>query len=113
MMGIVRAWNRYWFAPAPLFNLAVSRILIVATQIAFVWFLDPRQEYVDLSALPAAMYDPLPILHFLVAPVGWMFRPSLETTEVIRWIVLATGVTSFLGLFTNISLVVLPGVTSS
>lgn len=105
MMAVVHAWNRYWFRPAPLFNLAVARIIIVGTQIAIVFIADPRHEWVELAALPDSMYDPLPIFHLLVSPLGWLFRPSLEITEVIRWIVLATGLTSMIGLFTNFSLV--------
>lgn len=103
MTKIARAWNQYWFRPAPLFDLAVARIIIVGTQLAIVWIAGP---YVEHAALPDAMYDPIPILHILVAPLGWMFRPSLEMTEVIRWAVFAAGVTSIIGLYTNFSLLV-------
>ena len=33
-----RSWAEYWFKPAPLFDLAVCRIIMVATQLALVLF---------------------------------------------------------------------------
>ena len=34
--GLSQVWTTYWFRPAPLFNLAVCRIFIVAFQLFYL-----------------------------------------------------------------------------
>lgn len=101
MRRLVRAWLDYWFRDAPLLNLAVCRIVIVATQLRILFPLNYESE----AALPAAMYDPLPVLHLMLAPVGWDYRPSLTVIEAIHNLTLAAGALALVGLFTNVGLV--------
>jgi hypothetical protein len=107
MRRAVNAWTRYWFAPAPVFDLAMTRVVVVGIQL---YVLLPAAgslgSYRALSALPDGMYDPLPILHLMVAPFGWMFRPDYDVLQAVYWIVLVTGATSLIGLLTNASLFV-------
>ena len=104
MKRLGQAWMRYWFTPASLFNLAVARVLIVATELYHLPS-DPREKFQGLDALPTALYDPLPVLHVLVAPLGWTYRPGVEMLEAIYWIVVVSGVAALIGLLTNVSLV--------
>lgn len=102
-----RGWTRYWFAPAPVVDLAVARIVIVGVQL---YILFPAQAALGRlradSVLPGELYDPLPILHLLVAPLGWTYRPGFEVLELVYWVAVGTGVTALIGLFTNLSLLV-------
>lgn len=100
--------RRYWFRRAPYFNLACCRIAIVGYQLAFrflTW--NHRSEFPKLVSLPDSVYDPLPILHALVFPWGWNFRPGMETLEWWFGVTLIAGVAALVGLATNLSLVVL------
>lgn len=101
MRRLVRAWLDYWFRDAPLLNLAVCRIVIVATQLKILF----SSSYASAAALPAAMYDPLPVLHLMLAPVGWDYRPSLAVIEAIHNLTLGAGVLALVGLLTNVGLV--------
>ena len=105
MSRVAQAWTRYWFAPAPLFDLGVARVVIVATQLLGLLVLtNHHSTLLSLAALPDELYDPLPALHLLVAPLDWRYRPGFEALETIHWITVACGVTALLGLFTNFSL---------
>jgi hypothetical protein len=105
MSRIAQAWTRYWFTPAPLFDLAVARVAIVGTQL-FGLLVMTNHHWVlsGLAGLPDELYDPLPVLHLMVAPLDWRYRPGFEVLETIHWLTVACGVTSLLGLFTNVSL---------
>lgn len=105
MRRLVRAWNRYWFAPAPLLDLAVARIAIVGFQLWYVARPAYRANVLARTSLPDSLYDPLPLVHVLVAPAGWSFRPGAELLEVVLWITIAAGVLSLIGLLTNLALV--------
>lgn len=101
MRRVIRAWRGYWFRDAPLFDLAVCRIVIVATQLKIL----VSSSYDSQAAMPDALYDPLPVLHLMLAPVGWDFRPSLVMVEGLHDLTLAAGVLALVGLFTNLGLV--------
>jgi len=104
---LVAAWTRYWFRPTPTLDLAGARIVIVG--MALYLLLPPEGDLGrlrDLSLLPDQLYDPLPVLHLLVAPIGWTYRPGFEVLEAVYWVAVAGGVTALIGLFTNVSLLV-------
>ncbi|MBT8488753.1 MAG: hypothetical protein KJO65_08030 [Gemmatimonadetes bacterium] len=98
-------WTGYWFKPTALLDLAATRVIIVVVQL---YTLLPAsadlRKLREHSALPDELYDPLPILHLMVAPIGWTYRPGFEVLEVVYWLTLAMGVTAMLGLLTNVSL---------
>lgn len=101
MKRLLAAWKGYWFSDTPLVNLAVSRILIVAIQLR--WLVQQTYEY--SASQPASLYDPLPILHVLLLPVGWNFQPDLAFLETIHYVTVGAGLLALVGLFTNLGLV--------
>jgi predicted DCC family thiol-disulfide oxidoreductase YuxK/uncharacterized membrane protein YphA (DoxX/SURF4 family) len=106
-MALLKRWNAYWFRPAPLVNLAICRIVVVASQLFLLVFsgYDPGR-FVQLSALPDTLYHPLPVLRLLILPFGWSYRPALEIIFVTHWITVAAGVLALIGLWTNLALLV-------
>ena len=105
MKSLLNAWRRYWFAESPLLDLAIIRVIVVTLQL---WLLLPVEPYVselaELAALPPELYDPLPLLHVLVAPVDWHFRPSFVLLMSVYAATLVSGVFALVGLFTRGSL---------
>lgn len=99
-------WNRYWFAPAPYFDLAVVRLLAVALQLVILLVLfHPLPEATRLAAAPASLYDPILIFNLMNLPFGWGYRPDYEVLQLAYYLALAAGVLSLVGLLTNASLV--------
>ena len=99
-------WNNYWFKPAPLFNLAICRILIIGYQTFYLFnnhILDRLKEF---SSLPDFLYNPLPILQFFFFPFGWDYRPPFLLLASIFGLTIVTGIMGTIGLFTNPSLIV-------
>ena len=106
-MALLRRWNAYWFRPAPLVNLAICRIVVVASQLFLLVFTGYNSNrFVQLAALPDSLYRPLPVLRPLLWPFGWSYRPSFETIFVTHWITVAAGVLALIGLRTNSALFV-------
>ena len=104
MMKLVKFWENYWFRPAPLIDLAVCRIIIVGYQLFYLIKMNYVYKMKTLSSLPDSLYDALPLLHLLVMPFGWSYRPPFEGLEIVFYLTLAVGVLSFVGLWTNLSL---------
>lgn len=100
-------WNRYWFSPSPLVNLAACRIFVVGYQLQHLVRLDHGEVLARQASLPDFMYDPLPVLHALIWPFGWTYRPGLEVLEAVYWVAVAAAALAVVGLFTRVSLVVL------
>ena len=101
----VEAWTDYWFKPKPVFDLAVTRVIVVTAQLYLL--LPPSDQLATLrehSVLPDSLYDPLPVLHLMVAPIGWTYRPGFEVLETVYWLTLVAGVMGLLGLLTNASM---------
>lgn len=105
MIRIFRAWENYWFRPAPLLDLGVCRILIVGFQLVFLQLMFPPYFNRELDALPKDLYDPIPVLHLFVWIFGWNARPSAELNEVIRWVTSGFGVLALVGFLTRPSLI--------
>lgn len=104
--SLAATWRRYWFAPAPLLDLAFARIAIVGFQLWFVARPSYRITVLARTGLPDSLYDPLPLVHALVWPVGWNYRPGEGTLELVLAMTIAAGVLALVGLFTNLALAV-------
>ena len=102
-----RSWSEYWFKPAPVFDLAACRIIIVATQLALVLFYvnyaTDRLEY--YAALDQNLFLPIPTLRVLLLPFGLDFRPDFNTLLMLKYIAIASGFLALVGFLTNISLI--------
>lgn len=105
MKQLAAAWRRYWFAPAPLLDLAFARIAIVGFQLWFVARPGYGATLRARTALPDSLYDPIPLLHLFVVPAGWTFRPGEGMLEFVLLVTIAAGVLALIGLFTNTALV--------
>lgn len=100
-------WRQYWFAPAPLINLAMVRIAAVFTQlfVLFVFFDVPlRME--QMGSLPQEYYEPLPSFLMLHVPMAWSTQPDLALALAIWYVAGLAGVLALVGLFTNASMLV-------
>jgi len=75
---IVTAWRRYWFTPASLTDLGVSRIVLVA----IILYLNGPGRYVRVAVVDPALWSPVPLLQVLgigqpsVTAIQWMSLAS-------------------------------------
>lgn len=92
-------WNKYWFQSAPVFNLAVCRIIIVGYQLYL--FSSGYQHYIEAATLPGFLYDPLPIVELFISPFGAAYRPTEAVLIVVYWVTFGGGIAAWLGLFTK------------
>jgi hypothetical protein len=100
-------WQRYWFAPAPCFDLAIIRVIAVATQLfLMVVFFSQLGILEQRAALPADIWNPLPIFRVLNLPWGWGFRPQFEVLQIVYYISLIAGVLALIGFLTNATMAV-------
>lgn len=103
----MQRWHDYWFSPWPCLDLAVTRIVMVGTQLFWITvFTDMHQLLVKRAALDDGLWQPLPIMNLLNLPFGWGLRPGVEVIEIMFAVSLLAGVFSLIGLLTNASLVV-------
>lgn len=104
MRRLAAAWRRYWFSPTPLLDIAFARIAIVGFQLWAIgrpWY---RAQLQARTLLPDSLYDPLPILHLIVLPFGWTYRPGAVALDAALYATIAMGVLAFVGLWTRYSL---------
>lgn len=97
-------WNKYWFAPAPVLDLAVVRIVVVGAQILLLLFYSSFGRLEQFAGLDDAMYHPIPVFRIVTIFFGFDFRPDLPFLLVVYWSAVLTGFMALLGIFTNISL---------
>jgi len=100
----VSMWRNYWFTPSYYLDLAIVRIVAVAT--ALVMLLYSRQWHVGFAATSDDYWQPLVILNVFHAPFGWGFRPPLEFVEAAYFTAVIAGALSLLGILTNLSLLI-------
>jgi len=105
-----RPWERFWFTPAPVLDLAVARWLVVGVQQVVLLrphtllTLPPYTRFEEKLALPAERFDPAWIFRLLTWPLGSDYRPELAHLEGVYAATIAVGFGALLGLFTRTSL---------
>ncbi len=99
-------WSGYWFNPAPFFDLAVCRILIVGFQLIRFVTNNFWGHLVEYSNLPNFLYEPLPVLQLFLLPFGADYRPPLLFTGSVFGLTIAAGILGLFGLLTNFSLII-------
>ncbi|WP_447968820.1 DCC1-like thiol-disulfide oxidoreductase family protein [Nitrospira sp. M1] len=109
-MSIWAVWKTYWFTPASLFNLACCRVLLVGLELCLTV---GREFYTKLMftaenapVLAQTRYSPSLVYKLLTLPFDQPCLPSEFALTVIFVTTCIAGVAAFLGLFTNLSLVV-------
>lgn len=103
---IARNWSYYFFKPAPFFDLAVCRIIIISFQIFHML----RNNYIDkifrFSLLPDYLYHPLPVLRILLFPFEDTFYPGLGELLISMGVIFISGILALLGIKTNLTLII-------
>jgi hypothetical protein len=100
----VDRWNAFWFPVSTTRNLAIFRIILVATQL--FWFFPPLQEHIALLRKNADFIEPQVFINAITAvvPREVLFTPS-GFTALYR-VTIAAGVLALVGLFTRTSIFV-------
>jgi len=101
----LRAWDNFWFKPAPLADIAFFRMVTAGGQLflyLFVWRPVGR-EFVAVSEIPH-FYDPLAAVKLFLLPMGGAWLPTLVSVTVLYWITVGFLAFAAIGLFTNVSL---------
>lgn len=106
-MSLTKSWNKFWFSPAPYFDLAFLRILFTSLQV-FVLLNHSFDKIQYTLTLPPETYLPLPAVKVLLLPfgLGWGAMPDAALMHGVYLATLLTGFLSLVGLLTNISLFV-------
>ena len=102
-MSVRSGWERWWFQDAPYFDLAVLRVGAVGLQ-CFLLLSKIFGEMIYVVGLPTDLYAPLPLMRIFMLPWGWGARPEAQAMMVIFWVTMASGLTSFVGFRTTLSL---------
>ena len=103
-MSVRERFDRYWFEPARVRDLAWLRIAIVFVLLADAMWPGTLTQQLRLTRLPAEWFDPIPPLKVLMLPFGWGARPGAAAI-VVAWIVCgAAGVHALIGARTRLSL---------
>ncbi len=97
-------WNAYWFPTTSTVNLAVCRIVAVATQL--FWFPPSLDEHLNLLRKNSEFIEPQLLTRAISAmvPRDVFFTPSVFT--VLYWITAVAGLAALVGLFTRTSMFV-------
>ncbi len=98
-------WNNYWFHPAPSFNLAICRIIIIGVQLGYLLVEDYAPNVMSQTAIPGRTYSPLPVFQLLNAPFPWHAPPSAFLIAVLL-ATFVSGALSVVGFKTNFNLLV-------
>jgi uncharacterized membrane protein YphA (DoxX/SURF4 family) len=120
LRAFARSWNDTWFTPAPLYDLAMCRIVMLSVRM-FFWYpyalyMIPRHE----SSAPGILYDPPIVLRLFTLPLGyesvatrgleallhgpWAYRPSDALYQGVLVLGSITGTTALVGFWTRTSL---------
>jgi predicted DCC family thiol-disulfide oxidoreductase YuxK len=118
MRGWLRKVYDHWFAPAPLEDLALVRIVLVAMQLSLLLIpffsvqvgacpgCDPEYQ-AWLTVIDDREFAPLPALKVLLWPFGWGVRPEPMLLQAVWLATVTAGVLALVGLYTRPSLLVL------
>lgn len=96
-------WDDYWFYPAPLFNLAICRIAIVAFQVGYLIFRDNMSQMASRATVPSVEFTPLPVFQALNVVFPWDL-PPLAFMQIVFVVALLSGVLSLVGFKTRFAL---------
>jgi uncharacterized membrane protein YphA (DoxX/SURF4 family) len=98
-------WDRYWFTPAPTVNLAMARILAVASQL--FWVFPSLDEQLSRLQANSRFIHPQMLIRIVatVFPRDTWFTPG--TITAIWWLTVAAGVLALVGLWTRPALLAL------
>ena len=99
----LQVWNNYWFYPAPLFNLAMCRVIIVTFQLGYLFARNYWGKMLTRASLPAVNYQPLPAFKILNYLLPWEAPPTFFLIVVFIATV-ASGILSIIGWRTKINL---------
>jgi predicted DCC family thiol-disulfide oxidoreductase YuxK len=109
-MSLWKWWLGYWFRPSRLFNLAICRLALVGAQMFLLHWFGTLDYAINLAKQAStggeSLFFPLLVYQLLTLPFGDNFIPSIEGFQAIYYLTLFAGTCSFLGLWTNPSLVV-------
>ena len=100
----MRAWQRYWFEPTPYLDLAIVRIIAVATTLIVLLY--TRNWHLQQALISDEYWDPILILNLIHLPFGWDFQPPVEVVEAVYFTAVIAGALSLLGVATNVSLLI-------
>lgn len=106
-LALLSAWQRRFFAPAPLLDLGVVRVLVVALQLVvmlfpYALFTFPVWGRLELlAALPDSKWEPLPIVRALLLPCFGGERPPLAALLWLQRATIAAGFFAMIGLATR------------
>ena len=89
---ITAAWQRYWFAPASLTDLGVSRIALVA----IILYLNGTSRYLRVATVDPALWKPVALLEVL-----GIAQPSVAVVQWMTWVSDALLVAAGLGVATR------------
>ncbi|MFK8185094.1 MAG: HTTM domain-containing protein [Phormidesmis sp.] len=103
LKGTFKAWDSYWFHPAPLLNLAICRIIVIGFQLYHLLSNAYGKRILVEGHLPGRVFEPLPVFQMLNWPFPWNAPPSLFLSAVFIAMI-ASGVSSLCGFKTRLSL---------
>ncbi|MGD1804890.1 hypothetical protein ACP6PL_05545 [Dapis sp. BLCC M126] len=102
-----RIWDSYWFQPAPILNLAICRIIIIAFQLYHIIVQnDFLGTILERATRPGAKYNPTLVVKLLSLPFGLNTAPPDWFLTSIFWLSIIAGFFSLFGFKTNFSLIV-------
>ena len=104
--NIIDWWTGYWFAPAPVLDLSIVRIVIVGAQLLLLLFYGSYdiERFEEFSELEHALYHPIPAFRIATIFFGLDFRPDFTFLLIIYWSTVLVGFMALVGIFTNISM---------
>ncbi|MGL4503055.1 MAG: DCC1-like thiol-disulfide oxidoreductase family protein [Planktothrix sp.] len=105
-LQLSKVWNAYWFRPAPLFDLALCRIIIVGFQVGFIIFTDYYHRILELGDISGLAYNPWYIVSLFSFLWGAQQIPPDWFLFLIFCLTFICGITSLIGFKTNLSLMV-------
>jgi hypothetical protein len=102
--ALAQAWDRYWFRPGSLKDLALMRVVLVAFQLAWMALANFESRLDARAAVDSTTADPPFILTCVSWPLG---GPGAIDSATVGYVLAAgwiSGVLSLVGAFTRTSL---------
>lgn len=97
----IARWEAYWFPTTPVVDLALCRIIAVASQLTF--FFPSLDEHLNLLRKNPVFIEPQVLIRAIAAvvPRGEFFTPSVFTA--LYWVTAIAGVATLIGLATRVA----------